>query len=437
MLTLRVVFKIVLEDSVQFRLPRGTQDILPEDQPYWGHVTSVAQEIASRFGYSRIDTPVFEQAGLFERGVGEGTDIVEKETYTFQDRSNEMMTLRAEGTAPVCRAYLEHGMASMPQPVRMHYFCPIFRYERPQAGRFRQHNQFGVEAIGDADPSVDAEIIDLGWRFTEALGLKGLSLVINTIGDPECRPKYLEALKAAYKPHLGKVCPDCRVRFERNPLRMLDCKREDFACQEYIIAAPQMYDHLCIGCSDHFGKLQGYLEALSIPYRIDARLVRGLDYYTRTVFEIQPPEEGAQSTVLGGGRYDGLIEQLGGRATPGVGFGSGLERLVINVKRQNASINQYRDGNVQAMVISLGDTAASIAVKLASQLRNDGIRAVLAQPGRSLRGQMRHATALNAQFALVVGEDEVIAGTVQLKDMATGEQREILFEQVSEVISNG
>ena len=422
---------------MQFRLPRGTQDILPEDQPYWRHVTSVAQEIARRFGYNRIDTPVFEQAGLFERGVGEGTDIVEKETYTFQDRSNETMTLRAEGTAPVCRAYLEHGMASMSQPVRMHYFCPIFRYERPQAGRFRQHNQFGVEAIGDADPSVDAEIIDLGWRFTEALGLKGLSLVINTIGDPECRPKYLEALKVAYKPHLNKICPDCRMRFQRNPLRMLDCKRTDFACQDHIIAAPQMYDHLCNGCSDHFGKLQGYLEALAIPYRIDARLVRGLDYYTRTVFEIQPPEEGAQSTVLGGGRYDGLIEQLGGRPTPGVGFGSGLERLVLNIKRQNASIDQYRDENVEAMVISLGDTAASVAVKLTSQLRNDGIRAVLAQPGRSLRGQMRHATALKARFTLVVGEDEVNAGTVQLKDMATGVQREILFGQISEAIGNG
>ena len=422
---------------MQFRLPRGTQDILPEDQPYWRHVTSVAQEIARRFGYNRIDTPVFEQAGLFERGVGEGTDIVEKETYTFLDRSNEMMTLRAEGTAPVCRAYLEHGMASMSQPVRMHYFCPIFRYERPQAGRFRQHNQFGVEAIGDADPSVDAEIIDLGWRFTEALGLKGLSLVINTIGDPDCRPKYLEALKAAYKPHLNKICPDCRMRFERNPLRMLDCKRTDFACQDYIIAAPQMYDHLCNGCSDHFGKLQGYLAALAIPYRIDARLVRGLDYYTRTVFEIQPPEEGSQSTVLGGGRYDGLIEQLGGRSTPGVGFGSGLERLVLNVKRQNASIAQYRDENVEAMVISLGDTAASVAVKLTSQLRNDGIRAVLAQPGRSLRGQMRHATALKARFTLVVGEDEVNAGAVQLKDMATGVQREILFGQISEAIGNG
>ncbi len=431
------VSKTVSEDSVQFRLPRGTQDILPEDQPYWRFVTSTAQEMARRFAYDRIDTPVFEQAGLFERGVGEGTDIIEKETYTFPDRSNEMMTLRAEGTAPVCRAYLEHGMSNMPQPVRMHYFCPIFRYERPQAGRFRQHNQFGVEAIGDGDPSVDAEVIDLGWRFTEALGLKGLTLVINSIGDSECRPKYLEALKAAYRPHLEKVCPDCRIRFERNPLRMLDCKRTDFACQEHIAAAPQMADHLCDACSDHFAKLQGYLTSLKIPFQVNSSLVRGLDYYTRTVFEIQPPEEGAQSTVLGGGRYDGLIEQLGGRPTPGVGFGSGLERLVLNVKRQSADIGENRDAVVDAVVVSMGDAAASVAVKLASQLRNSGLRAVLAQPGRSLRGQMRHAAALDARYTLVIGDDEVAAGTAQLKDMATGEQRQVPLAEAAGVIAKG
>ena len=422
---------------MQFRLPRGTQDILPEDQPHWRHVISTAQEMARRFAYGRIDTPVFEQAALFERGVGEGTDIVEKETYTFPDRSNEMMTLRAEGTAPVCRAYLEHGMSSMPQPVRMHYFCPIFRYERPQAGRFRQHNQFGVEAIGDADPSVDAEVIDLGWRFTVALGLKNLSLVINSIGDPECRPKYLETLKAAYEPHLDKVCPDCRMRFERNPLRMLDCKRTDFACQEYIAAAPQMSDHLCEGCADHFTKLQGYLTALGIPFRVDSSLVRGLDYYTRTVFEIQPPEEGAQSTVLGGGRYDGLIEQLGGKPTPGVGFGSGLERLVLNVKRQEAAIVENPDGVVDAVVVSLGEDAASVAVGLASQLRNGGLKAVLTQPGRSLRGQMRHATAMGARFTLVIGDDEVKAGTTQLKNMETGEQQAVALAEVAAVIAKG
>jgi histidyl-tRNA synthetase len=319
----------------------------------------------------------------------------------------------------------------------MHYFCPIFRYERPQAGRFRQHNQFGVEAIGDADPSVDAEVIDLGWRFTEALGLKGLSLVINSIGDPECRPKYLETLKAAYQPHLDKVCPDCRMRFERNPLRMLDCKRTDFACQEYIASAPQMSDHLCEGCADHFSKLQGYLTALEIPFRVDSRLVRGLDYYTRTVFEIQPPEEGAQSTVLGGGRYDGLIEQLGGKPTPGVGFGSGIERLVLNVKRQEAALADNADNVVDAVVVSLGEEAAPVAAKLASQLRNGGLKAVLTQPGRSLRGQMRHATAMGARFTLVIGDTEVAAGTAQLKNMDTGDQQEVTLVDVAAVIAKG
>ncbi len=408
---------------MQFRLPRGTQDRLPDDQPWWEYVTAVAQEQARRFGYGRIDTPVFEHAGLFQRGVGEGTDIVEKETYTFPDRSGEEITLRPEGTAPVCRAYLEHGMHNLPQPVRMHYFCPIFRYERPQAGRLRQHHQFGVEAIGDGDPSVDAEVIDLGWRFTEALGLKGLSLAVNSIGDPACRPGYLAALKDHYTPRLGEACPDCRMRYERNPLRMLDCKRTDFACQDLVASAPRMTDLLCADCDDHFAKLRRYLDALGIPYFINPTLVRGLDYYTRTVFEILPPEEGAQSVVLGGGRYDGLIEQLGGRPTPGIGFGSGLERLILNVKRQEAAA-PAESSAVDAVIVSLGDAAPPIAVRLASDLRQAGLSAVLAQPGRSLRGQMRHASALNARYTLVLGDAEVAAGTVQVKAMDTGEQRE-------------
>ncbi len=422
------------EIPVQFRLPRGTQDRLPEDQPYWEYVTSVAREQARLFGYGQIDTPVFEHAGLFQRGVGEGTDIVEKETYTFPDRSGEDVTLRPEGTAPVCRAYLEHGMHTRPQPVRMHYFCPIFRYERPQAGRLRQHHQFGVEAIGDGDPSVDAEVIDLGWRFTTALGLQGLSLAINSIGDPSCRPQYLAALKDYYAPRLGEACPDCRMRYERNPLRMLDCKRTDFACQDLVAEAPRITDFLCADCDVHFATLRRYLEALDIPFFINPTLVRGLDYYTRTVFEILPPEEGAQSVVLGGGRYDGLIEQLGGRPTPGIGFGSGLERLILNVKRQEAAA--LSDGApVDAVVVSLGEAAASVAVRLASDLRQAGHRAVLAQPGRSLRGQMRHASALNARYTLVLGDAEVAAGTVQVKSMDTGEQREAPLAEAASLVS--
>ena len=421
---------------MQFRLPRGTQDILPEDQPYWDYVTSVAREQARRFGYGQIDTPVFEHSGLFQRGVGEGTDIVEKETYTFPDRSGEEITLRPEGTAPVCRAYLEHGMHNRPQPVRMHYFCPIFRYERPQAGRLRQHHQFGVEAIGDGDPSIDAEVIDLGWRFTNALGLRGLSLAVNSIGDPACRPQYLDALKAHYADRLGDACPDCRMRYERNPLRMLDCKRTDFACQELIAGAPRMTDLLCPDCDDHFAKLRRYLDALGIPYFINPTLVRGLDYYTRTVFEILPPEEGAQSVVLGGGRYDGLIEQLGGRPTPGIGFGSGIERLILNVKRQEAAALP-EGAPVDAVIVSLGEAAPAIAVRLASELRGAGLSAIVAQPGRSLRGQMRHASALGARYALVLGDAEVTAGTVQVKDMDSGDQRETPLVDVVTTLSGG
>ena len=413
---------------MRYRAPRGTQDVLPEEQAHWDYVTSIAREQARRFGYGRIDTPVFEQAGLFQRGVGEGTDIVEKETYTFPDRSGDEVTLRPEGTASVCRAYLEHGMHNRPQPVRVHYFCPIFRYERPQAGRLRQHHQFGVEAIGDGDPAVDAEVIDLGWRVTQALGLQGLSLAINSIGDPACRPAYLEALKAHYAASMDRTCPDCKVRFQRNPLRMLDCKRTDFACQELIAAAPQMVDCLCDACAAHFAQVRRYLEALDIPYRVSPTLVRGLDYYSRTVFEIHPPEEGSQSALLAGGRYDGLIELLGGRPTPGIGFGSGIERFILNVKRQEAAAAQPEGAGADAVVVSLGDAAAAAGVRLASDLRRQGLHAVLAPQGRSLRGQLRHASALNASYALVLGEDELARGAVQVKDLATGEQRAVQID---------
>ena len=410
---------------MRYRAPRGTQDVLPEEQSRWDYVTAAAREQARRFGYGRIDTPVFEQAGLFQRGVGEGTDIVEKETYTFPDRSGDEVTLRPEGTASVCRAYLEHGMHNRPQPVRVHYFCPIFRYDRPQAGRLRQHHQFGVEAIGDGDPAVDAEVIELGWRVTQALGLQGLSLALNSIGDPACRPAYLAALKEHYAQALDRACPDCRMRYERNPLRMLDCKRADFACQELIAAAPLMADNLCDACAEHFAQVRRYLEALDIPYHVNPTLVRGLDYYTRTVFEILPPEEGAQSVVLGGGRYDGLIELLGGRPTPGIGFGSGIERFILNVKRQEAATAQPEGAGVDAVVVSLGDAAAAAGVKLASDLRRQGLEAVLAPQGRSLRGQLRHATALRASYALVLGEDELARGAVQVKELASGAQREV------------
>ncbi|MBM3957488.1 MAG: histidine--tRNA ligase, partial [Gemmatimonadetes bacterium] len=322
-----------------FRAPRGTADVLPADQPYWALIRRVAAEVAASFGYARIDTPTFEDTRLFARGVGEETDVVQKEMYSFEDHGGDSQTLRPEGTASVCRAYLEHGMGSLPQPVRLYYDTAMYRYERPQAGRLRQHHQFGVEAIGDASPGVDAEVIELGWRYLTALGLRGLTLRLNSIGDAVCRPAYLHALRAYYADRVHEMCEDCRRRFERSPLRLLDCKRE--SCIRHADRAPRSVDYLCGECRTHWERVVSYVEGMAGPYpdlryELDHRLVRGLDYYTRTVFEVHPAEEGAQSGLLAGGRYDGLMEQIGGPPTPGVGFGSGIERLILNLSRQGA-----------------------------------------------------------------------------------------------------
>lgn len=418
-----------------YKAPRGTQDILPEDQAHWRYVIDKAGQLAHRFGYQRIDTPVFEQAGLFVRTVGEGTDIVEKETYTFRDRGDEEVTLRPEGTAPICRAYLEKGMHSLPQPVRLFYFSPIFRYERPQSGRFRQHHQFGVEAIGDSNPAVDAEVIQLGWEFTKLLGLENLDLLLNTIGDSECRPIYLNSLRDYYhQPVLeGLVCPDCELRYERNVLRMLDCKRTDFSCQVLGDQAPASFDHLCENCKTHWETLTNHLHSMHIPFQTSHRLVRGLDYYTKTVFEIQPnSERGAQNTILAGGRYDGLIQELGGVSTPGIGFGSGIERLILNIKRQKLPVPF--PSRTQVTIITLSQESVPLGLTTASDLRRKEISVVLAPPSRSLRGQMRFATSMNSRFVVIIGEDEINRGTLTLKDMDSGEQSQIPENELSELV---
>ncbi|MFN3975109.1 MAG: histidine--tRNA ligase [Dehalococcoidia bacterium] len=420
--------------ALLFRAPRGTQDILPEEQPWWRFVISRAEETCRRFGYRRIDTPMFEQAGLFVRSVGVGTDIVEKETYTFTDRGGEEMTLRAEGTAPVCRAYLEHGMHTWPQPVRLYYLCPIFRYERPQAGRYRQHHQFGVEAIGDPSPTIDAEVIELGWSFLTSndmgLGLQHLLLLVNSIGCPQDRLAYVQRLRAYYKPLLPRLCPDCRGRrFQKAPLRLLDCKQE--VCQVLSKEAPRTVEFLCPACQEHWDGLKGYLRGLDIPFTEEHRLVRGLDYYTRTVFEVQPPEERAQAVLMGGGRYDGLIEELGGKPTPGIGFGSGIERLVLQVKRQAHLVSQ--EAVPDGVVAFAGTDALLHALALASHLRRQGYTVLLA-PQRSLKGQLRWATAMHARYALILGGEEVQKGVVVVKDMGTGEQREINVEAVAQAL---
>jgi histidyl-tRNA synthetase len=409
-----------MAERIRFQAPRGTKDVLPEEEPYWRHVRAQAERVSRLFGYAYIETPMFEDAAIWLRSQ-EGTEIVEKEMYVFEDRGGEQLALRPETTASVCRAYLEHGMANRPQPVRLFYFAQKFRYDRPQAGRLRQHTEFGIEAIGSADAAVDAETIDVLATTYQALGLTGLSLHLNSIGDPACRPAYIEELKGYYRSHLPEVCDDCRLRYEKNPMRLLDCKQE--RCQPVIAGAPTITDRLCAGCDAHFSALRSYLDALGIAYELDRRLVRGLDYYTRTVFEFQPPEEGAQSVVGGGGRYDGLIELLGGRPTPGVGFGSGIERMIINMKRRGAPVPPAEGPRVYVAHVSEGAQAA--ALRLARRLRERDVSAVVGSGARSLKAQLRHADALGARYAAILGEAELARGEVTLRDLQDGSQRSV------------
>jgi histidyl-tRNA synthetase len=414
----------------RFATPRGTADILPGDWPYWKYVRDTAERVCSLFGYRRIETPILEYGGVFLRAVGAGTDIVEKEVYLFEDRGGDRLALRPEGTAPVVRAFIEHGMASLPQPVRLYYVAPNFRYDRPQAGRYRQHTQFGAEAIGDGDPLVDAEMIDLLWTFFRELGLSGFTLKLNTIGDANCRPRYIEDLRAFYLPHLEEVCPDCRGRFEKNPLRLLDCKEE--RCQPVIAGAPRLHDYLCDDCRNHFEALKGYLGTLGIDYTLDERLVRGLDYYTRTVFECHPLEEGAQSSMGSGGRYDGLAELLGGPPTPGIGFGTGFERLIINLKRQEVPVPAAAAPHLY--VAHLTPEAAEPALRLAAAVRGAGYEAVVGGAGRSLKAQLRHANALGARYAAIIGVEELAAAEVTLRDLSAHDERRVELNAVVRIL---
>jgi histidyl-tRNA synthetase len=414
-----------------FRAPRGTSDVLPAEQPYWRLVRNTAERVCRAFGYQRIDTPAFEDAGVFLRGVGEGTDIVDKEVYLFEDRGGEQMALRPEGTANTCRAYLQHGMQVLPQPVRLYYVSPVFRYDRPQAGRYRQHTQLGAEIIGDGDPLTDAEIIDLLSTFYGALGLRGLTLHLNSIGDRRCRPAYLLTLRAYYADKLERVCSDCRVRYEKNPLRLLDCKQKQ--CQPVIAGAPPITEYLCDDCAAHFAALGGYLDGLGIPHKVNPRLVRGLDYYTRTVFEFQPAHGGAQSTVGGGGRYDGLIELLGGPPTPGTGFGTGFERIILNLKRQGAEAPD--DSRPLVYVACQSEGARQEALRLASRLRRQHVPAIMAVGERSLKSQMRQADGLGVAYAIIIGERELKAGTAVLKDLRDGSQRELPAQDAVDLLA--
>ena len=409
-----------------YQAPRGTSDILPEEQPYWRYIEQKAAEVAHLYGYRRIDIPTFEDTRLFTRSVGESTDIVQKEMYSFEDRGGNSLTLRPEGTVSVCRAYLEHGMTNLPQPVKLFYLISTFRYDRPQAGRYREFHQFGVEAIGEVDPALDAEVIDMSWHFYLSLGIKRLHLIVNSIGCRDCRPPYLAKLKQYYASCQERLCPDCSNRLERNPLRLLDCKNT--ACRQIAGEAPKSYEELCPECAGHFEKLKQYLAALGLDYKVDHCLVRGLDYYTRTVYEIQPEIEGAQSTIGGGGRYDGLIEELGGKPTPGIGFATGIERIIMNLKRENIAVPVPPPPVV--FIASLGEPAKLAALRLADSLRKKGISAVPAMGSRSLKAQLRQANNLGVRYTAIIGDEEIRTGSVQLRDMSTSQQQNVSLDRI-------
>lgn len=409
--------------------PRGTIDVLPGTTEKWQFVEQAFREVCRTFGYGEIRTPMFEHTELFERGVGETTDIVEKEMYTFVDRGGRSVTLKPEGTAPTVRAYLEHRLLLRPQPVKLYYIMQIFRYERPQAGRQRQHQQFGVEVLGSADPAVDAEVIAVAMELFRRLGLRpvasapqgSLSVLLNSVGCPACRPAHREALTAYFHGRLDSLCRDCVQRFGRNPLRILDCKREK--CREAVLGAPKMLDYLCDDCAAHFEQLTIHLADLQIPHEVEARLVRGLDYYTKTAFEIVCSHLGAQSSICGGGRYDGLVEVCGGPPTPGVGFGLGVERLILALEGAGVALGGARP--IDVFVASAGGGARREALRLLARLRAAGMASDCDYGGRNLRAQMKLADRLKARFALIVGEDEMSRGVILLRDMVEGTQAEV------------
>ncbi len=404
-----------------FQAPRGTQDILPEDEACWRFLEDAIHRLVALYGYRYLSTPIFEDTSLFVRGVGEVTDIVEKEMYSFTDKGNDSITLRPEFTAGVVRAYLEHGMHVQPQPVKLYSLGPIFRYDRPQAGRYRQFTQVNFESIGELDPAVDAEVIALSFAFYQSVGLSGVSMQLNSIGCPVCRPAYVAALKEYYANKVDQLCGDCRGRLDRNPLRLLDCKVP--SCQPLAAGAPKTAEHLCPECQDHFARLREYLDIAGIAYTLNPRLVRGLDYYTKTTFEFWPTKAGSQSSLGGGGRYDGLAQAIGGRPTPGIGVALGMERIVLELKAQNAAIPPVLGPTVA--IVTLGEEARRAGIGLLTSLRTSGVNTVMTFGQRSFKAQMKQAAGLGVHYTMLLGDDEVKAGAVTVRDMTASSQETV------------
>lgn len=403
---------------------KGTKDVLPKDVYKNQYIEATCLGVAEQFGYKEIRTPVFEHTELFQRGVGDTTDVVQKEMYTFDDKGGRSITLRPEGTAGAVRSYLENGLCNEALPQKVCYKTSCYRYEKPQAGRLREFHQFGIECFGSASPLADAEIIALAKTIFDNLEVKDLSLEINSIGCPTCRAEYHKALKEYFSARKDELCDTCKDRLERNPMRILDCKSP--VCSEIAKDAPIMLDYLCDECREHFDKVQAYLKAQDIAFNINPKIVRGLDYYTKTVFEFVSSSIGAQGTVCGGGRYDGLVEELGGQKTASLGFGMGLERLMLLMEAQNCPFPEPQAADL--FIVALGDKAVLKALEISKDMRAEGFGCLMDLNRRSVRAQMKYADKLGAKFNLVIGDNEVESGCAKLKNMATGEETEIQLE---------
>jgi histidyl-tRNA synthetase len=410
---------------------RGTQDILPDQVYKWNYVEKVIRELCALYGYGEIRTPMFEATELFNRGIGDTTDVVTKEMYTFNDRGGRSITLRPENTASVVRAYLEHKLYGDQQVHKVFYIGSMFRYDRPQAGRYREFHQFGVEVLGAASPAADAEVIELAYNLFQKLGLKDLKLLINSIGHTECRKVYRQKLIEFFEPKVDQLCDDCRERLHKNPLRILDCKEE--GCKKAAEGAPEITDYLCDDCAEKFNAVKQYLTAVGIPFEVDPRLVRGLDYYTNTAFEIQYTPLGAQSAICGGGRYDGLVEQVGGPSTPGIGFAVGLERLLLALEMQN--LIPAPEKTKMVYIAALGHDAVAEGMKIQKALRDKGIAADMDLQMKSLKGQMKHAGKYGAAYTVIIGSNELEKGEAVVKDMASSEQVNVPFAEAADYVA--